>query len=115
MKTTPVTNHDRVTRYATLPDGYSRVWSGLIFVGDLYLNWQRFWNDGVTEWVPFTFDKCVKGCEWENNAAWFGCLIREKPYEIGYPCIVCQVRPPMEDCDFCDNCVGNFYPAEVEE
>lgn len=114
-RSTPITNQDATTRYAALPLGWSRVWSGIIFVGDAYLNWVKFWETGDVEWIPYTFDSAMKGHEWENNAGWFGCLIREKAEDVGQPCIMCQVCPPLEELDFCSNCALTLYPAESDE
>lgn len=115
MSNTPVTNDARETRTVSLPDGYNRVWSGRINIGDLYLHWQRFWSDGVVEWVRMSVEKIIEDGPYYDSVEWFGCVIRDCADEKGYPCVMCGVASPMCDTDFCTNCTLVLYPGESDQ
>ncbi len=101
---TPVSDDYGTMSLVQLPEGYHRVWSGRIALGDLYLNSQNFWKRGVITWIRLDFATIVKDGNDYDTAEWFGCLIRETWCEKGEPCYECGCRSPLQGLDLCDIC-----------
>jgi hypothetical protein len=116
MNTTPVAHStNSEVKTVDIPEGYSRVWSGRIEIGDLYLHWLKFWQQSIVEWVRMSVQRIIENGPYYETAEWFGCVIRERADEKGYPCIVCHVASPIHDLDLCSNCVHYLYPAESDQ
>lgn len=86
-----------------LPPGYSRVWSGRIYPGDLYLNRLDALTGSLT-WVRISFVDIVEWGNYYDSPMWFVCVVREGDREIGHPCPVCRVGVVMEPFRCCWRC-----------
>ena len=108
VRTTPVVLGDGAAPVMVpMPPGYARVWSGFVRPGDAYLH-RLAALDGEVVWVPITFGKLLADDGINDTAAWYSCVVRERPSgtDVGHPCRGCRCRPPIDGTAWCGVCDG---------